>query len=241
MSKLLFDARIMIMYKVARYFPSDSMSDLICDNYPMLLVMSRFGIDLGFGEDTIGETCSRNGVDTYTFLMVVNLLVTDNKQSIDIDYNKISLSSLVKYLHNSHDYFLEYRLPTIRRELIEALSNGGDVAEVIINYYDEYVAEVNKHMMYEEDVLFPYINSALEGSAGDQYSIDIYSKHHDKVEAKLSELKGIMIKYYPAKSTNEINNVLYDIFSCERDLAAHNQIEDYLLIPTMKSMESLKS
>ena len=26
------------------------MSDLICENYPMVLVMSRFGIDLGFGE-----------------------------------------------------------------------------------------------------------------------------------------------------------------------------------------------
>ena len=39
------------------------MSDLICENYPMVLVMSRFGIALGFGEKNIGEVCRQNGVD----------------------------------------------------------------------------------------------------------------------------------------------------------------------------------
>lgn len=230
----------MITYKVGKYLPKDSMSDLICDNYPMLLVMSRFGVDLGFGEASIDQVCQKNGVDTYTFLTVVNILSAQNKKCVEVDYKRISLQMLITYLHNSHAYFLEYRLPTIRRELLEALSHNNDVTEVVINYYDEYVAEVNKHMMYEENTLFPYINSIIEGSSQEQYNIDIYSQHHDKVETKLSELKGIMIKYYPAKTTNELNNVLYDIFSCERDLAAHNNIEDFLLVPTIKEFESQK-
>ncbi len=228
----------MIMYRVIKYLPSDSMSDLICDNYPMLLVMSRFGIDLGLGEDTIEQTCHKSGVDTYTFLTVVNILVTEDKRSVKVDYSKISLSSLIKYLHNAHSYFLEYRLPTIRRELVEALDSDSDVSYVILNYFDEYFDEVNNHMMYEENTLFPYINTVVNGSSADQYTIDTYSKHHDKVESKLSELKNILIKYYPAKTTNELNNVLYDIFSCERDLSSHNAIEDFLLVPTMIHYES---
>ncbi|MFR9602790.1 MAG: hemerythrin domain-containing protein [Rikenellaceae bacterium] len=227
------------MYKVGKYMSRDTMSDLICDNYPMLLVMSRFGIDLGFGEDTIEEVCRKNNVDLYTFLAVVNLLISEDKKQLKIDYSKISLSSLIKYLHNSHSYFLEYRLPLIRRELVESLDKNDDVSVVILNYYNEYVAEVHKHMMYEENTLFPYINSMVNGEDVDKYSIDVYSKHHDKVEAKLSELKSIMIKYYPAKTTNELNNTLYDIFSCERDLASHNSIEDYLLVPAMKEFETI--
>ncbi len=229
----------MIMYKAGHYIPTDLMGDLICDNYPMLLVASRFGIDLGFGEATIEQVCAKHGVDTYTFLAVVNILVAQSKKSVHINHERISLESLVTYLHNSHSYFLEYRLPTIRRELTEALVGGADVSVVIINYFDEYVAEVNKHMMYEEQTLFPYINSMISGHSGGEYSIDIYSKHHDKVEAKLSELKNILIKYYPSQSTNELNTVLYDIFSCERDLASHNNIEDFLLVPTMKSLEKI--
>ncbi len=228
----------MIIYKKGQYHPSDSMSDLICDNYPMLLVMSRFGIDLGFGESTIEQVCHSSGVDLYTFLAVVNILVAERKSDISIDYKQVSLTSLIEYLHNSHSYFLEYRLPVIRAELEEALAGSGDVAVVILGYYDEYVAQVKEHMMYEEDRLFPYIRMAFDGACQKDYNIDMYSQHHDKVEEKLTELKSIMIKYYPAKSTYSLNNVLYDIFSCERDLASHNSVEDYLLVPTMREFES---
>ncbi len=209
----------------------------------MLLVMSRFGIDLGFGDRTIGEVCLKNGVDVDTFLSVVNVLISrlQGAPTIKIDYQKVSLPSLIEYLRNSHAYFLEYRLPTIRRELTEALADSGDVAVVILNYYDEYVAEVNSHMSYEEQTLFPYIKSMIDMSCSDKYSSDDYCRHHDRVESKLSELKGILIKYYPAKTTNALNNVLYDIFSCERDLASHNSIENFLLVPAMKIIESKNS
>ena len=56
------------MYKNGKYRETDKMSDLICENYPMVLVMSRFGIALGFGEKNIGEVCRQNGVDPCTFL-----------------------------------------------------------------------------------------------------------------------------------------------------------------------------
>ena len=32
------------MYKNGKYRETDKMSDLICENYPMVLVMSRFGL-----------------------------------------------------------------------------------------------------------------------------------------------------------------------------------------------------
>ena len=49
------------MYKNGMYRETDKMSDLICENYPMVLVMSRFGIALGFGEKNIGEVAGRMG------------------------------------------------------------------------------------------------------------------------------------------------------------------------------------
>lgn len=69
------------------------------------------------------------------------------------------------------------------------------------------------------------------------YNIAIFRKRHDQVEAKLTELKNILIKYYPASSSNELNSVLFDIFTCEQDLASHNYIEDYLFIPVIQKLE----
>ena len=90
------------MYKLGKYTSSDSMSDLICDNYPMLFVMSRFGISLGFGEKTISQVCRLSGVDENTFLAVVNLLIS----KIRDETAKPSLPCLLKYLRNSHSHFL---------------------------------------------------------------------------------------------------------------------------------------
>ena len=39
-------------YKSVKFMPSDKMGDLINHDYKLLLVMSRFGLPLGFGDKT---------------------------------------------------------------------------------------------------------------------------------------------------------------------------------------------
>lgn len=224
------------MYRLGKYDRDDKMFDLVSAKYPILLVMSRFGIALGFGDKKIGEVCRENGVDTDTFLAVVNTLL-DKDHTIDYSAG-ISIGSLVDYLHNSHDYFLDFRLPAIREKLASVLGGeSNELNKAILNYFDEYVSEVRKHMSYEESTLFPYVRQLLQGGDGKGYTIDAFSKQHGSVEARLTEFKNIMIKYYPAQSTNEINGVLFDIFSCEKDLASHNDVEDRLLVPAIAILE----
>jgi hypothetical protein len=45
------------MANIVRYQATDRMSDLISDNYSLLMVMSRFGLSLGFGDKTVAEVC----------------------------------------------------------------------------------------------------------------------------------------------------------------------------------------
>ena len=226
------------MHKFDKYIETDSMSRLVCDNYHVLLVMSRFGIGLGFGNCNIDEVCRDNGVDTKTFLAVVNMLLSENSGVPSED--KISVESILAYLHNSHEYFLRFRLPEIRDKLIQTVGQNDDLSKAIINYFDEYAGEVHKHMKYEEDVVFPYIRKLLEGKKTSGYNIDIFEKKHEQVEARLTEFKDILIRFYPSHSTNELNSMLFDIFNCENDLASHNKIEDRLLIPAIARLEGYK-
>jgi regulator of cell morphogenesis and NO signaling len=225
------------MYHLGKYKETDKMSDLICENYQMLLVMSRFGIALGFGEQSIGEVCRHNRVDAPTFLTVVNMLIDDERK--EMADASISVASLVSYLKNAHAYFLDFRLPAIRNKLVEAIAGGSkDVAAVIVRYYDEYTGEVRKHMQYEENTVFPYVEALMNaGADARSYHIGIFGRQHEDIDAKLSELKDIIIKYYPANSSNELNSVLFDIFTCSLDLASHNDVENYLFIPVIKSIE----
>ena len=64
---------------------------------------------------------------------------------------------------------------------------------------------------------------------------------YGEIARRMGELKNILIKYYPAESSNELNSVLFDIFTCEEDLASHNYIEDALFIPAIKKLEQERS
>ena len=223
------------MYKSGGYGGDDRMCDLVCDRYSVLQVMSRFGIALGFGDKTIAEVCTDNKVDTATFLAVVNLLMNfGNGEELA---EEVSVRALTDYLHNSHGYFLDFRLPAIRRKLIEAVDcSQSDVSFAIMRFFDEYVAEVQRHMAYEEQTVFPYVESLLAGEKNTTYSMDIFRRQHDQVDAKLRELKNIIIKYYPSGSTNQLNGVLFDIFTCEQELASHNAVEDEIFIPAVERL-----
>lgn len=224
-------------FRFGKYRESDPMSRLISENYPALLVLSRFGISLGFGDKSIEEVCRDNNVDTDTFLTIINLTISKNTLE-ELSFSGISLDALIEYLLNSHDYFLNYRLPEIRQKLIQALNvNENDLNKAVIEYFDKFVAEVRKHMLYENNKVFPYVEGLLQDKDRDKYTID-FRKQHERMETRLAEFKNILIKYYPARSTNEINSVLFDIFSCEKDLASHNAVEDQLFIPAIQELEN---
>lgn len=226
------------MQKIKTYTPSTKMCDLISENYNMLLLIFRFEIPLGVGEKTIREICEENDVDEKTFLFIVNfLLYREGKDASDL-HKSLSMPLIIRYLQNSHNYFLDYRLPTIRLNLFSAIEGcPPDVTYAIRKFYDEYVEEVNKHMQYENKYVFPYVEKLLEGEKDSKYSIEIFRKRHDQVELKMMELKNILIKYYPAQSGYKLNTVLHDIFSCEEELKDHNDVEDHIFTPAIIELE----
>ena len=53
-------------------------------------------------------------------------------------------------LKKSHSYFVDFRLPAIKRKLLEAIGvSSNQIAVLILKFYDEYAAEVSRHMDYE--------------------------------------------------------------------------------------------
>lgn len=230
---------VLNMYRTRIYKPTDKMSDLICENYALLQVLSRFGISLGFGDKNVREVCELNNVDCNTFLTVVNFLIEDSNRMED-HLEGISVSSLMNYLREAHSYFLDFQLPSIRKKLMKAIgdSKEKEVTFLILRFFDAYVDEVKKHMEHENENVFTYVERLLRGEHPQCYNISVFASHHEHIDTKLTELKNIIIKYFPAGGNNRLlNATLFDIFSCEEDLASHNRVEDFLFVPAIKKLE----
>lgn len=197
------------------YRENDKMSELLTRDRKAMQIVNRFGIPLGVGDKTIDAICKQHGIHTPTFLAIVN----HETYSTEID-----LPTLQTYLKNAHTYFLEFLLPRLRRQLIEAINptdHSDQVAMLILRYFDEYVQEIRIHIQHEDE-------GQLEEHATDDQHI----------AKKLQELVSLIIKYYPAHSSypfaNELlTTVLLGIYQTEEELQTHCAIEDEILRPAM--------
>lgn len=212
---------------------TDRLRNLIDEDSDLMMVAARFGISLGFGDKTVKEVCEEEGVDTRTFLAVCNL-IAGRRYSLEV-----SLPSLMCYLRSAHSYFLDFLLPSIRRKLLLAVSGLpiDDVLLQLLKFFDDYCAEVRRHMEHENNRIFSYVDRLLEGNSSDEFRIADYSVGHTSMTEKLDELKDIFIRHYHVRNNLVLVSALNDIIECNADLCSHCEIEDRMFMPAVDRLE----
>lgn len=209
------------------YKATDKICELMSHEEDAIQIISRFGLEMGVGEQTIAEACEVHGVHTPTFLAIVNYKVFHQR----VVPEDIDIPTLQCYLHNAHTYFLDFRLPRLRRALIEAIIPADPTTKIpglILRCYDEFVDEIRTHIEHENAGLF------------DEH------QHDDlRITSKLTEIKNLIIKYYPSEETKSqtvnrqsqitylLIGVMSDLWHTEQDFEDHCAIEDDILRPAL--------
>ena len=219
--------------------PSMKLADLIELNYRLLDVLSRLGVGLGFGEHTITDACRTFGISESAFLLICNEYTFEGYVPGQELLSSADAEDIMKYLHNSHMYYMDREMEHLRSSLARLLEPV-DAAQrkVVEKFFADYKAEVKNHFDYEEDVVFPYVNALLEGASRNGYSIGQFEENHSNIDEKLNDLKNIVMKYLPDVCDPVLRNeVLYHIFYLEDDLHHHTLIEDNVLVPMVDLLE----
>ena len=205
------------------YKPTDKICDLMSHEEDAIQIISRFGLEMGVGDQTIDQACEAHGVHTPTFLAIVNYKVFHQRVLPD----EIDVPTLQRYLQNAHTYFLDFRLPRLRRSLIEAIIPADPTTKIpglILRCYDEFVEEIRIHIEHENDGLF-----------------DEHQHDDQRITDKLTEIKNLIIKYYPGASSSSITYLLISVMSelwhTEQDFADHCAIEDDILRPALTKIQ----
>jgi regulator of cell morphogenesis and NO signaling len=189
----------------------------------ILQLMNRFGISLGVGELTIAAACNEHNVDCNTLLATINYAI--NREIPD--QTSIHIPTLHRYLENAHTYFLNFQLPRIRQELLEAINlahNNSQIPLLIIKFFDEYAQEIRTHIDHETE-----------------HSYEQHARDDEHIANKAHELKNLIIKYYPRENNQDnpeqmrlLYAALHDLRHFENELALHCAIEDDIMLPAMR-------
>lgn len=201
------------------YKSTDKICDLMSHEEDAIQIISRFGLSMGVGEQTIAEACEAAGVHTPTFLAIVNYKVFHQQ----VQQNDIDLPTLQRYLQNAHTYFLEFRLPRLRKAIVEAIMPADPATKIpglILRCYDEFVQEIRTHIEHENAGLF-----------------EEHEHDDERITGKLTEIKNLIIKYFPGTTTAEgtytLISVMSDLWHTEQDFSDHCAIEDDILRPAL--------
>ena len=212
-----FAQNLRFMYKA-----SDKICDLMSHEEDAIQIISRFGLEMGVEEKSIEQVCDEHNVDTSTFLAVVNYKVFHHQ----VLPEEIDIPTLQRYLKNAHTYFLDFRLPRLRKALMEAIlpaDTNTKIPELILRCYDEFVEEIRTHIEHENEGLF-----------------DEHEHDDQRITDKLTEIKNLIIKYFPSSVTGNPSPVTYtlisvmsDLWHTEQDFEDHCAIEDDILRPAL--------
>lgn len=229
-------------HKHPEHFSIEMKMSELPDSDPRLLgVIRRLGIRFGFGEKTVEEVCRDSGVNPHTLLLICKVYAYDGYKPTKADLAGSSITDIITYLHNSHDYYIHLATKTLS-EAISEMTGPCDAgrSKILRKFYESYREELQGHFDYEEKTVFPYVRElACSGRTSEDYRIDSYEKNHSNVEEKLCDLKNIVMKYLPEQCDNElILTVLNYLYSLEDDLVKHTVIENDILIPMVNAEEN---
>ena len=213
---------------------------LVGSNYRLLGVLARVGIDGCFGERTVAEVCEQSGLDPDTVILLCEVYSSpDFKPSMDV-LRRSHVGDVLRYLHQSHDYYLSQALVEIEEALEWLLAPCTPrQQQVVWNFFREYKTELKNHFGFEEQEVIPYVQDLIIGLHRSGFSIDRFEENHSNIDEKLSDFKNLVMKSLPAECDRRARlSLLFKLFALQEDLKCHTYIEDSILVPMVRLLEN---
>ncbi|MCR4859692.1 MAG: helix-turn-helix transcriptional regulator [Bacteroidales bacterium] len=215
-------------------------AELVEANYRLLGVLSRVGIDGCFGEKTVSEVCIQSGLDPDTVILLCEVYsFPDFKPSMDV-LRRCHVGDVLRYLHQSHDYYLNRAIVEMEESIEWLLSPcSARQQKVVWDFFRGYKTELKNHFGFEEQEVIPYVQGLIIGQSRSGFSIDRFEENHSNIDEKLSDFKKLVMKSLPPECDRQARiALLFNIFALQEDLKCHTYIEDSVLVPMVRLLES---
>ncbi len=171
-----------------------------------------------------------------------------------VDWSQASVCELIQHILDTHHVYLREHVPAIQERLTKILQKRPeticDFVNPLAQTFGALKAEIEAHMMKEEQILFPYLR-ALEisqntGQAAPHACFDsvkapilqMEAEHAGAKEA-LDAMRRITNNYFVEENGCPGRRALFDALQgLEADLRRHIQLEDEILFPKAIQLEA---
>lgn len=202
------------------------------------------------GKRTLEEACAKRGLDLKA--LVAELEAFDAEAEAQGDAVRpadLTMTELADDIERTHHAYLREELPRLGA-LVKKVSAVHGQAHPwltgLTSVYAELVAELEPHMLKEEQILFPMIRELDQAATAPSFHcgsvgnpIRMMEMEHQNAGAALDRIREMTTDYeIPEDACNSFRAMLSGLEHLEADLHLHIHKENEILFPKASEMEA---
>lgn len=230
-----------------------TLGQLVAERPAAAAVLERYGLDYCCGGgQSLAEACRKKGIDAEDVLAKIaaeEATSERRRNEADVDWLRRSLTELCDHIERTHHDYLKAELPRLTNLIDKVVGVHGPrhpkLRDVQLRF-SQLRAELEPHMMKEEQVLFPAIRRLEQASAPPRFPFGAISNpiammryEHDQAGTALKDLRELTDGFAPPEDAcNSYRAMLDALQALETDLHLHIHKENNILFPRAEQLHS---
>jgi regulator of cell morphogenesis and NO signaling len=229
-----------------------TIGELVSKDFRKAEVFRKFGIDFCCGgKKTVAKACREKGLDVHE---VEKALKASGELPLmpSQDFSAWDLDFLADYIVNAHHRYVARAIPQIFEYTQKVARVHGDrhpEAIAVAHEFTKVMDELNRHMMKEEQVLFPYIRSLAlavrNGTPAERppfgtirNPIAMMESEHTEVGGVMEQIQKLTGNFTPPPDACTTFRLSYaSLKEFNDDLHQHIHLENNILFPKAVELE----
>jgi regulator of cell morphogenesis and NO signaling len=233
---------------------SATVGEIVAADFRAASVMERFGIDFGCGGwQSLADACERVSVSQSEVQQALDSLAKQNTVETDLaDVGRWPLDRLIDHIVETHHRYVRRSLAIIADHLATLREERGDrhrELACIADAFDQAGADLDRHMVKEERILFPYVKELArlkrEGKRASQSPfgtivnpIMMLQREHREACHHLHFIRELTDGYTPPVDADATYRAcMTELADYEHDLHRHVHLENNVVFPRAIALE----
>lgn len=224
-----------------------TVGELVTERPARSRVFESLGIDYCCGgKRSLREACTKKGVSLDD--VAARLEEADDAVGDTVDAGSMALDELADHIVATHHAYLREELPRLGQMTEKVAKVHGDSDERLGRVHEVFAAmraELESHMMKEEQVLFPAVKKLAGATSRPQFPfgslavpINAMEYEHDEAGHALVQLRTLTDGFTPPDwACNTYRAMLDGLHELEQDLHQHIHKENNMLFPKALEIE----
>ena len=197
-------------------------------------VFARHGIDFCCGGGLpLARVCEKKGLDTAAVIAEIQREI-ESEDTNSQRWDLAPLGELIDHIQVTFHQPLKEELPRLHQMAEKVLEvhreKDPEGLSALVSVLSGLRAELEQHLLKEEQILFPMINQGQGAAAGGP--ISVMKSEHDSAGADLLRLRELTNDYtVPAQACNTWRALWHGLAALESDLHEHIHLENNILFP----------